>query len=139
MFPTHGDGAVPLDGAGLRETARSPHARMNRAPPCNMAIPSHAASTTVESPAGMNVFADQAKPVAPSLGRASQPIRSPADSEPPAANSCSRMTSATAGRSGRSAIRGFPETRRPDSTIPIDVWGRDDHPRPEPVVMAAVQ
>ena len=30
MFPTHGDGAVPLDGAGLRETARSPHARMNR-------------------------------------------------------------------------------------------------------------
>ena len=30
MFPTHGDGAVPLDGAGLRETARSPHARILR-------------------------------------------------------------------------------------------------------------
>ena len=89
-----------------------------------MAIPSHAASTTVESPAGMNVFAGQAKPVAPSLGRASQPIRLPADAEPPAANSCSRMTSATAGRSGRSATRGFPETRRADSTIPNDVWDR---------------
>ena len=29
MFPTHGDGAVPLDGTSLRETARSPQARMN--------------------------------------------------------------------------------------------------------------
>ena len=102
-----------------------------------MAIPSHAASTTVESPAGMNVFAGQARPVAPSLGRASQPIRLPADSEPPAAHSCSRMTSATAGRSGRSATRGFSETRRPDSTIPNDVRGRDDHRPPEPVVMPA--
>ena len=96
-----------------------------------MAIPSRAASTTVESPAGMNVFAGQAKPVAPSLGRASQPIRLPADSEPPAAHSCSRMTSATADRSGRSATRGFSETRRPDSTIPNNVWGRNDHRRPE--------
>ena len=104
-----------------------------------MAIPSHAASTTVESPAGMNVFAGQAKPVAPSLGRASQPIRLPADSEPPAAHSCSRTTSATAGRSGRSATRGFPETRRPDSTIPNDVWGRNDHRRPERVAISAVR
>ena len=30
MFPTRGDGAVPLDGAGLRETARSPHVGMIR-------------------------------------------------------------------------------------------------------------
>ena len=87
----------------------------------------------------MNVFAGQAKPVAPSLGRASQPIRLPADSEPPAAHSCSRMTSATAARSGRSATRGFPETRRPDSTIPNDVWGRDDHWRPERVTDAALR
>ena len=104
-----------------------------------MANPSSRGFTTVESPAGMDVFAGQAKPVAPSFARASQPIRSPADSEPPAAHSCSRMTSATAGRSGRSATRGFPEIRRPDSTIPNDVWDRNDHRWPERVADAAVR
>ena len=77
--------------------------------------------------------------MAPSLGRASQPIRLPADSEPPAAHPCSRMTSATAGRSGRSATRGFSETRRLDSTIPNDVWGRNDHRHLERVPIAAVR